>query len=652
MSQSRADIWGRVHDNVILARSGAMTDLASSREDRATPATAVVRRERARPKQKPQERNTDTTFKLKMDTIRSLAILSARKVPIQSQLLPGYFETRSKAEWRRQSIRDISRPRYDFALDNASNMHQRDEDARLVIELDYGTTYTGVAWTPLQRSRYNHDQLRITETWPAVQLLDSWGRRGRSDTDPANWTALRRAIMGESSSDTHLQQPQNTILCWFVWNTEPDEPFLTAQDVLSNSGAPSALHWSGESYHCHCVVRFLPKRPERPTSLPILWSTECAKAQARNREAVDSRPHLQVCISNENSGTSFSMSNLKVTMGAKDVARWKKGAGKNKSWKRCPKMMHPPTVQHKEEDKLRKRAAKASRAMDHFSTSPLWIPHVLVQDSRRTRQSRGVKLLRYRLRGRGDDEKKSMILDHANETPAENDTPQDNEHTQRPQEPPHAIDHGEPRPALMRLTWTAASVNGVGSLERFLAPGLSVRSRWRIARFLRNDSHADVYAMVDALAAGRTLEGHYFLPSYQGNGETYAKRHKRRMRGGGHCVASFWFEGRDMLIMRIPVAVGGFRMRSLKREFPPLDTEAEPGRYGSTVVGRTIVPSYADIVRKSLAVVDSADQLCKNRSKQVKGTYGKKWKQARQKKQDAHTINRSRDSCSNCRANS
>ncbi|KAF2831417.1 hypothetical protein CC86DRAFT_401943 [Ophiobolus disseminans] len=139
-------------------------------------------------------------------------------------------------------------------------------------------------------------------------------------------------------------------------------------------------------------------------------------------------------------------------------------------------------------------------------------------------------------------------------------------------------DEGEPSSAFIRLTWKDTFLtNGTGQLERFLPTNLLFRSGWRIDRFLRNDSHSDVYSLsptrysIPDSGPKQDLEAHVFLDEYHGNCENYARRQKRRMQESGNCLDTFWYNGRHVFIMNVPrQPPQQFKMRNVEEEFPTL----------------------------------------------------------------------------------
>jgi hypothetical protein len=115
--------------------------------------------------------------------------------------------------------------------------------------------------------------------------------------------------------------------------------------------------------------------------------------------------------------------------------------------------------------------------------------------------------------------------------------------------------------------------------ERFYPYGIVLGHTWRMGRFLRNDSHADVYATFSthieysSSVPESNFEAHIFLYEYRGNSAAYARRHKGRMRKGSHCVRTFWHDGRHVFIMFVPAPSSIFTFHNTEEEYPSLVTK-------------------------------------------------------------------------------
>lgn len=136
----------------------------------------------------------------------------------------------------------------------------------------------------------------------------------------------------------------------------------------------------------------------------------------------------------------------------------------------------------------------------------------------------------------------------------------------------------EPPPAFIRFTWEKGVLTkATGELDRFLPTNLLLQRRWRIQSFLRNDSHADVYSVLDSTpsrsgtdVSREELEAHILLDEYHGNCDTFVKRRKRRWRESGECAASFWYRRRHVFIIRDSKKIRRFALKNMEEEFPSL----------------------------------------------------------------------------------
>ncbi|KAF2736311.1 hypothetical protein EJ04DRAFT_551372 [Polyplosphaeria fusca] len=151
---------------------------------------------------------------------------------------------------------------------------------------------------------------------------------------------------------------------------------------------------------------------------------------------------------------------------------------------------------------------------------------------------------------------------------------------------PQSFEDEEPGQICIRFTWKDRFlVNGKGEVDRLFPTGHALSSRWHIRTFLRNDSHADVYCVSDmtkvwsmtrktyqssAQYLDKKIEAHVFFRKYYGNSKTFAKRHKNRLQNSANFIASFWDDGRNVIIVEVPKLAVVFQSKQNKIEFPIL----------------------------------------------------------------------------------
>lgn len=161
------------------------------------------------------------------------------------------------------------------------------------------------------------------------------------------------------------------------------------------------------------------------------------------------------------------------------------------------------------------------------------------------------------------------------------------------------------RPFILSL-WEATSLaHGIKGTERFLPLNLTFRRGWRLVRFLRDESHADVYFASRTMECpghklGTRLEAHVFLQEDHGRPQHYAKRHKNRLRKTGNCLDTFWYNDRHVYILSIPQAPHTFRLQNSESEFPWLVDQklwAEKTAKRQREFRRN--PTYAAMLQKS-----------------------------------------------------
>ncbi|KAF2628420.1 hypothetical protein BU25DRAFT_35375 [Macroventuria anomochaeta] len=257
---------------------------------------------------------------------------------------------------------------------------------------------------------------------------------------------------------------------------------------------------------------------------------------------------------------------------------WRRAAGKNKSWKRCPKTTVPRQTHHK-------WVRLSPSGFEHqFAKSPLWLPAAFLRSQARKKSSRLSCVVRRQVsdqvpeRARRYDphihnnEDCSVALHRRYRA-----TTIAHDNKVRKFGPVVIEDIREPAGAFIRFTWKDNILtNGVGQLDRFLPTGLVFRTGWCIVGFLRNESHTDVYSLSNASfghSSARTevsREAHVFLDEYHGNCKNYARRLKSRMRESVDCLETFWYGDRHVFVMEIQRKPVLFRLRNNEEEFPIL----------------------------------------------------------------------------------
>lgn len=109
-------------------------------------------------------------------------------------------------------------------------------------------------------------------------------------------------------------------------------------------------------------------------------------------------------------------------------------------------------------------------------------------------------------------------------------------------------------------------------MTELLRGGELLKSQFRILRFLRNDSHADVYVAEDLLQPTTCVHIHVFLSETWGNWRTYQRRKEQRMRNSHDFRACFKHKGQKVVVVHAPARCESrFRIRKYDIEFPSLD---------------------------------------------------------------------------------
>ena len=260
-------------------------------------------------------------------------------------------------------------------------------------------------------------------------------------------------------------------------------------------------------------------------------------------------------------------------LGCGSIARWKKGPGKSKTWKRSPKIViSGPKMFRKE-----RLITSAFISSPRYFKPQLWIPALFMRCRGRVKRQerRIVAEPRASFReSRRDLFERSQYLDEDNASYVSQF--RSSELCRRDEKPTTLIriDQpylGEPAPIFIRFTWQNKSlIRSSGEVDRFIAPNILLQGKWRVGNFIRNDSHADVYSVLHVDRHPYTAEAHFFLDQFYGNGDTYAKRYKARKRNNGECVDSFWYRGRNVFVIRVQEVKERFNFRNTEKEFPSL----------------------------------------------------------------------------------
>jgi hypothetical protein len=114
-------------------------------------------------------------------------------------------------------------------------------------------------------------------------------------------------------------------------------------------------------------------------------------------------------------------------------------------------------------------------------------------------------------------------------------------------------------------------------LSKSDAPGS--KRPWRVAgiqcfpvlRFLRNESHADVYLIQNPNNPFKLYYAHAFLnDGLSGNWSTFAKRKMKHLRGSRDFLTETIQRGRVIIIMKAGPNAEEFHLNNTQKEFPPL----------------------------------------------------------------------------------
>ncbi|KAF2649857.1 hypothetical protein K491DRAFT_783042 [Lophiostoma macrostomum CBS 122681] len=134
---------------------------------------------------------------------------------------------------------------------------------------------------------------------------------------------------------------------------------------------------------------------------------------------------------------------------------------------------------------------------------------------------------------------------------------------------------GVPAPPYIRLSLYRES--SYMSSGRFFDGTEIIASHYKVVNFLRNDSHADVYDVIDVTSRNERelLEAHCFLVISERNWKTYASRKIKKMRRNRGFVNEVFHKQICILIMKPhDKEIPNLRISDYEREFPSL-REAE-----------------------------------------------------------------------------
>lgn len=296
--------------------------------------------------------------------------------------------------------------------------------------------------------------------------------------------------------------------------------------------------------------------------------------------------------------------------GVASITAWKNSyaAGLKKSWRRCPK-----TLIANWRSLNRLKLQSLSPFQQQYYTSPFWIPSNFVRIEHGREALRLKRAVHQKYRGSPGRQPSSTkmqsfcadIVLRVTSKKALDDSSNNPAHTQRNQQPAPSDEHELPGKMFLRLTWEdRVLVGNFGLVDRFLPAGLIFCKQWLVQEFLRNDSYADVYRVVEACPSPQAgpkleLEAHIFLNLCHENSGMYARRRTMRMRKSGNCVKSFWNNNRNILIMNVPEQLPCFLLRKTEEEFPSLvsqDAWVKEAKFWRRC--RKVKRTYAAVVRE------------------------------------------------------
>lgn len=331
---------------------------------------------------------------------------------------------------------------------------------------------------------------------------------------------------------------------------------------------------------------------------------------------------------------------------------WRRSAGRQKSWRRCPRRMISDCAQY------RLLSAQLRNLDGRFFKSPLWVPQVFQQHYDVEKQDRDNRLTRLRLQNRAarkEDQKEKHNLEFKKElsNPAQSYKADFTLPTLREQQN-QTLQSVEPGMAFIRLVWEKETgTTPIRQLDRFLPIGLILVGRWRVLHFLRNDNHADVYSVEDIhFQSSRRhttlqVEAHYFINQHSSNWKAAAKRKQKRLLKGDRWQANFRYDNRSMVILKVSANTDAFELRRCMSDFPALEGLSDLESLYVVAERR----SYAEVLRQAIlddsivmrSDMNQASQIEPEREAQrsalAKARRAEKQRMARLKKRQAqHTF--------------
>jgi hypothetical protein len=321
----------------------------------------------------------------------------------------------------------------------------------------------------------------------------------------------------------------------------------------------------------------------------------------------------------------FDDQQLFNTKGHRLLEKWKRTSGRSKTWRRCQR------AKASQQSPCLKATSPANFGGCQFFVSPLWIPSTLLRIEQKVPPLRVKRLARSPKAKEKCIWRDTQVMDGRNQV---KDSWVTHNFPQREYSPEKGSDqwaavqsHTKPSAVFIRFTWKdMILVKGSGVLDRFFPTGLVLHSCWRVEHFLRNDPHADVYRASNIQQRSRLcLEAHIFLDEYHFNCKTFAKRHKHRLEQSGNCAAKFWYQGRHILVMTVPVHFECFKLKNNEKEYPSLKNQGKGSK--KAVMSRSFhdKPTYAATVRKGIAEQRAANRLQDMRLGKVNETVLDTW---------------------------
>lgn len=290
--------------------------------------------------------------------------------------------------------------------------------------------------------------------------------------------------------------------------------------------------------------------------------------------------------------------------GTQLLSFWKSTAGKSKSWRRLPGSTTPPYKERGSKDRCRQYNAKKC------SSQALSLPETFL----RAHQGRLHPLIRYvtQYHTPSKRQKQDRLLDYGcicdhsetdllwEDQKIETQDPTNSTHQTIDQD-----DQLEPENIFIRLTWDGRDLANVHEhLGRSLPRGLQFRNGWCLGSFIRDESFTDVYSVsqetdVSCHNVELDLEAHVFTTRYDGHSESYARRHKNRLRKSGNCLDTFWYNDQHVFIMSVPQGPDTFRLRNNESEFPCwINEKVWAEKLAKRQRGFRGRPSYASVLQK------------------------------------------------------